>query len=71
MLAQDNECSDRLARLIAAAESVWDDPQDAQRWLNKPHSQLDDKAPLQAGMTEAGARRAEALLNQILHGLPA
>jgi putative toxin-antitoxin system antitoxin component (TIGR02293 family) len=68
---QESERTERLARVIAAAEYVWDDRKDAREWLNSPHSELDGKPPLQAAMTELGARRAEELLNRIFYGLPA
>ena len=67
----ESERTERLARVIAAAEYVWDDRKDAREWLNTPHPELDNLPPMQAAMTELGARRVEDLLDQILYGLPA
>ena len=67
----ESERTERLARVIASAEYVWDDRNDAREWLTTPHPELDNKMPLQAALTELGARRVETVLDQILYGLPA
>jgi len=66
-----SERTERLARVIAAAEFVWGSRFDAQAWLAKPHPELENRSPLEAAMSELGARRAEELLNQIFYGIPA
>jgi putative toxin-antitoxin system antitoxin component (TIGR02293 family) len=66
-----SERTERLARIIAAAEHVWGNRTDAQAWLAKPHPELENRAPLEAAMSELGARRAEELLNRLFYGLPA
>lgn len=71
LTTQESERTERLARVIAAAEYTWDDRQDARDWLNTPHPELENRPPLQAAMTELGARRAEELLDKIVYGLPA
>jgi putative toxin-antitoxin system antitoxin component (TIGR02293 family) len=71
LTAEESERTERLARVIATAEYVWDDGEDARQWLRTPHPELDDKTPIQSAMTELGARRAEALLDRIFYGLPA
>src|SRR5437867_1894891 len=58
----ESERTERLARVIAAAEYVWDDLERARRWLNNPHPELDDRSPLQIALTDLGARRVEILL---------
>jgi len=68
---RESERTERIARLIAAAESVWEDRGLAREWLNAPHPGLDGEAPIRAALTELGARRAEAILDKILYGLPA
>lgn len=68
---QEGERTERLARVIASAEYVWDDREDARQWLTTPHPELDNRAPLDAAMTELGARRVESLLDKLLYGLPA
>jgi putative toxin-antitoxin system antitoxin component (TIGR02293 family) len=60
----------RLARIIALAESLWDDEHEARAFLNRPHPLLDGETPLEASKTELGTRRVERLLHAIEHGLP-
>jgi putative toxin-antitoxin system antitoxin component (TIGR02293 family) len=57
--------------VMANAEYVWDDREDARRFLTTPHPALRHKTPIDAAMTELGARQVEELLGQIFHGLPA
>ena len=66
----ESERTERLARVIATAEYVWEDRDSARRFLITPHPMLAGKAPLNAAMTELGARQVEDLLAKILHGLP-
>src|SRR5271170_1206044 len=67
---EEGERTERLARIIAAAEYVLDDREDAREWLTKPHPELDGRTPLQAAESELGARRVEQVLDSILFGLP-
>jgi putative toxin-antitoxin system antitoxin component (TIGR02293 family) len=67
----ESERTERLARVIASAEFVWDDRNDAREWLNTTNSALENRTPIQAAMTELGARRVENLLDQMFYGLPA
>ena len=66
----ESERTERLARILAQAEYVWDDRQQAREWMNKPHRELDERTPLEAGRTELGARRVEDLLDKLFYGLP-
>jgi putative toxin-antitoxin system antitoxin component (TIGR02293 family) len=66
----ESEKTERLARVLAAAEYVWDDREQAREWMNKPHPELGGRAPLEAARTELGARRVEGLLDQLFFGLP-
>ena len=66
----ESERTERLARVLAAAEYVWDDRDQAREWMNKPHPELARKSPLEVAQTELGARRVEELLNKIFFGLP-
>src|SRR5579862_98935 len=68
---KESERTERLARVHAAAEYVWDDRSLAREWMNKPHHELGDQTPLEAARTELGARRVEALLDKLYFGLPA
>ena len=66
----ESERTERLARVIAFTEYVWDDAGKAQEWLRKPHPELGRQTPIQCAMTELGARQVEDLLNKIFYGLP-
>lgn len=67
----ESERTERLARVIAAAEHAWDDRDDAREWLTKLHPELGKRTPLELAMTELGARRVEDLLEKLLYGIPA
>ena len=67
----ESERTERLARVVAAAEYVWDSPENARRFLSATHPELRGRAPLNAAMTELGARQVELILEKIFHGLPA
>lgn len=67
----ESERTERLARVIAAAEHVWDNRDDAREWLTKPHPELENRPPIEAALTELGARRAEELLDRLFYGIPA
>jgi putative toxin-antitoxin system antitoxin component (TIGR02293 family) len=71
LTAQESERTERLARVIATAEYVWEDGGNAREWLRTPHPELDNRTPMQSAMSELGARRVETLLDRILYGLPA
>jgi putative toxin-antitoxin system antitoxin component (TIGR02293 family) len=66
----ESETTERLARVLAAAEYVWDDRELAREWMNKPHQELNGKTPLETARTELGARRVENLLDNLFFGLP-
>lgn len=67
----ESERTERLARVIAAAEHIWGDRHDAREWLTKPHPELGKRTPLESAATELGARRAEELLERLFYGIPA
>ena len=67
---EESERTERLARVLAAAEYVWDDRDLAREWINKPHQELGNQTPLDAACTELGARRVEVLLDKLYFGLP-
>jgi putative toxin-antitoxin system antitoxin component (TIGR02293 family) len=71
LTAAESERTERLARVIASAEVVWDDRADAKKWLLTPHPELNGKKPLDAAMSELGARQVEELLDRIYYGIPA
>jgi len=66
----ESERTERLARVIAAAEHTWSNRADAREWLTHPHPELGGRTPLDSAMTELGARRAEELLDRLFFGIP-
>ena len=66
----ESERTERIARLLAYAEHVWDDRERAREWMSKPHRELENTSPLEVARTELGARRVEDLLNKLFYGLP-
>jgi putative toxin-antitoxin system antitoxin component (TIGR02293 family) len=68
---EESERTERLARVIATAEHVWGDAEEARRFLTKPHPELNGKTPLEASHAELGARQVEELLWKLFYGLPA
>jgi putative toxin-antitoxin system antitoxin component (TIGR02293 family) len=69
--ARESERTERLARVIAAAEYAWNARDDAREWLTKPHPELGQRTPLDSAMTELGARQVEELLDRLFYGIPA
>jgi len=63
--------TERLARVVAMAEDVWQDREHARRFLTTPHPEIGGKTPIDAALTELGARQAEEIMARILYGLPA
>lgn len=61
---------ERIARLTALAEYVWESQGSAQQFLTTPHPQLDGQAPLELAATDLGARRVEDLLWKLEYSLP-
>jgi putative toxin-antitoxin system antitoxin component (TIGR02293 family) len=62
--------TERLARIVAIAEDVWQDREQARRFLTTPHPEIGGKSPLDAALTELGARQAEEVMARIVYGLP-
>ncbi len=69
--AQEGERVERLARVIATAEHVWDSVDDARAFLSTGHAMLGGKRPIEVALTELGARRVENLLWSLFHGVAA
>jgi len=67
---EESARTERLARVIATAEYVWNDAEDARRFLNTPHPELASATPIERALTELGARQVEELLWKIFYGLP-
>jgi putative toxin-antitoxin system antitoxin component (TIGR02293 family) len=67
----ESEKVERIARLMALAEQVWENTIDARAFMNESHPMLEGRSPLEMAATELGARRVERLLMQLEYGLPA
>jgi putative toxin-antitoxin system antitoxin component (TIGR02293 family) len=67
---QASERTERMARVMAHAEYVLDDPEIARRWMNAPHPELNGRTPFAAAATELGARSVEYVLDSLFYGLP-
>ncbi|MEK8088641.1 antitoxin Xre/MbcA/ParS toxin-binding domain-containing protein [Thermithiobacillus plumbiphilus] len=67
---EESEKTERLARVYATAEQVWDSGEDAREFLNTPHPLLHGMTPLEVSMSELGARRVEELLWKLFYGMP-
>jgi putative toxin-antitoxin system antitoxin component (TIGR02293 family) len=67
----ESERTARLAHIVALADHVWRDRDDARAFLTTPHPELGDIAPIEAAVEEFGARQVEEILEGLLHGLPA
>ena len=67
----ESERVERLARVIATAEQVWDDVDAARMFLTTGHALLGGKRPIEVALTELGARRVETLLWSLFHGVAA
>jgi putative toxin-antitoxin system antitoxin component (TIGR02293 family) len=62
--------AERLARVFAMAESIWQDQTEARRFMNTPHAELKGRTPVEVAMTEVGARQVEEVIERGRHGLP-
>ena len=66
----ESERTERLARVVAIAEDVWQDREQSRRFLTTPHPEIGGKTPVDAALTELGARQAEEVMARIVYGLP-
>jgi putative toxin-antitoxin system antitoxin component (TIGR02293 family) len=68
--AAHSATTERLARITALAQSVWEDETNAQRFLWSEHPELAHRKPIEVALTELGAREVEEVIQRGLHGLP-
>jgi putative toxin-antitoxin system antitoxin component (TIGR02293 family) len=66
----ESERVERLARVMALAEQVWESHEAAREWMARPHALLGDRSPLDVAQTELGAREVEQLLWKLEYSLP-
>jgi putative toxin-antitoxin system antitoxin component (TIGR02293 family) len=67
---EESERTERLARIIALSDALWENEDESREFLTRKHPLLDGETPIGAAQTEIGARRVEQLLYDIEHGLP-
>jgi putative toxin-antitoxin system antitoxin component (TIGR02293 family) len=61
---------ERVARVMALAESAWESHTDAQRFMTTPHPLLEGRTPIDVAETDLGARRVEDILGALEYALP-
>ena len=71
LTADESERVERLARVFATADYVWNSEADARAFLSNSHPMLQGRTPLDVSMTELGARRVEELLWKLYYGIAA
>lgn len=71
LTADESAKTERLARVFATAQYVWNSDDDARAFLNTPHAMLQGRTPLEISLTEIGARRLEELLCRLHYGIAA
>lgn len=71
LTADESGRAERLARVFATADYVWNSEDDARAFLSAPHPMLQGRTPLDVSMTELGARRVEELLWKLYYGIAA
>lgn len=67
----ESERLERVARIAALAEAVWEDASLAREFLTSAQPQLGDERPIDLARTDLGAREVEELLMKIEYALPA
>ena len=67
---EESERLERLARIAALAEDVWENEPLAHEFLRSAQPQLGGERPLDLVRTELGARQVEDLLMKLEFGLP-
>lgn len=66
----ESERLERLARMTALAEEVWEAPALAHEFLTTPQPQLGGERPVDLTRSDLGTRQVEALLFQLEYSLP-
>src|SRR3954454_21693976 len=68
---EESERLERLARITALAEDVWEADERAHEFLLSAQPQLGGERPVDLSRTDLGARQVEELLLKLEFGLPA
>lgn len=67
---EESERLERLARMTALAEEVWEAPELAREFLTSPQPQLGDERPVDLARSDLGTREVEDLLFKLEYSLP-
>jgi putative toxin-antitoxin system antitoxin component (TIGR02293 family) len=67
---EESQRLERLARIAALAEQVWEDDDLAHRFLTTAQPQLDGERPMDLTRSELGSRQVEMLLMKLEYALP-
>jgi len=59
----------RLARVIAHANRVFDDPEESADWIHAPNTSLGKQQPLALLDTDIGVQQVDQVLGRIEHGI--
>lgn len=70
LTSEESAHVERLARMTALAEDVWEDRDHAHQFLTSPQPQLDGERPLDLARSDLGTRQVEDLLMRIEFSLP-
>lgn len=71
LTSEESQRVERLARIAALAEEVWEDESLAHEFLHSPQPQLGGQRPIDRVRTDLGAREVEMLLMKLEYSLPA
>lgn len=69
--AEESERLERLARMTALAQEVWEDSALAREFLTSPQPQLDGERPVDLARSDLGTRQVEDVLYALEYSLPA
>ena len=68
--SEESQRLERLARMAALAEHVWEDADLAHEFLTSAQPQLDGERPVDLARSDLGTRQVETLLMKIEYALP-
>jgi putative toxin-antitoxin system antitoxin component (TIGR02293 family) len=68
--AEESQRLERLARMTALAEEVWENPDLAHEFLSSAQPQLGGERPVDLARSDLGTRQVEDLLYKIEYSLP-
>lgn len=68
---QASETVERIARLVAMANTAFESDEATARFMSEPHPELGGESPFEVALTEPGGRQVEEVIERGLHGLPA